>query len=118
MTAPDHAGPRTWIHGDLHPGNQLARDGRIVAVVDWGDVAAGDPAADLATAWWSLPVHAHEVLVVEYGGVDVATWRRAAAWAATIAAYLLDQGPRVGDPAILAMAERTVRRLAASASGR
>jgi aminoglycoside phosphotransferase (APT) family kinase protein len=40
-----------WIHGDLLPGNLLARDGRMTAVIDWGGVGVGDPAADLIPAW-------------------------------------------------------------------
>jgi aminoglycoside phosphotransferase (APT) family kinase protein len=38
------------LHGDYWPGNVLWRDGRLVAVLDWEDVAVGDPLADLATA--------------------------------------------------------------------
>jgi aminoglycoside phosphotransferase (APT) family kinase protein len=111
LAAPVHDGPRLWLHGDLHPGNQLVGDGRLVAIVDWGDVSAGDPAADLATAWWTLPTSAHEAFRRAYGGVDDATWRRAAAWAAAIASYLLQEGPRVGDPALVSIAHRTARRL-------
>lgn len=106
-----HDGPATWIHGDLHPGNQLADAGDLVAVVDWGDVAAGDPAADLATAWWTLPVAAHDTFRAAYGGIDDATWRRGMGWAAAIALYLLKEGPAVGDPALVAMGRRTVARL-------
>jgi aminoglycoside phosphotransferase (APT) family kinase protein len=40
-----------WIHGDLHPGNVLVNAGRVSAVIDFGDLAAGDPATDWATAW-------------------------------------------------------------------
>lgn len=40
-----------WIHGDLLPGNLLAHDGRMTAVIDWGGVGVGDPAADLIPAW-------------------------------------------------------------------
>jgi aminoglycoside phosphotransferase (APT) family kinase protein len=29
------AGPPVWLHGDLHPGNLLVRDGRLAAVIDW-----------------------------------------------------------------------------------
>ncbi|MCA9570102.1 MAG: phosphotransferase [Myxococcales bacterium] len=42
------AGPRVWVHGDLHPYNVLVRDGRLSAVLDWGDLFGGDPAPDLA----------------------------------------------------------------------
>lgn len=44
--------PRRWVHGDLHPGNLLfAPDGSLAAVVDFGDLCAGDPAVDLACTW-------------------------------------------------------------------
>lgn len=111
LEAPRHEAPLTWIHGDLHPGNQLVHDGQLVAIVDWGDVAAGDPAADLATAWWTLPVDAHVVFRDAYGGIAEATWARAVGWAAAIAAYVLKEGPAVGDPALVAMAHRTAARL-------
>jgi aminoglycoside phosphotransferase (APT) family kinase protein len=32
-----------WLHGDLHPANILIDDGRISAVIDFGDLTAGDP---------------------------------------------------------------------------
>ncbi len=37
----------TWTHLDLHGANILTRDGRLAAILDWGDLAAGDPATDL-----------------------------------------------------------------------
>ncbi|HYI33547.1 MAG TPA: aminoglycoside phosphotransferase family protein [Glaciibacter sp.] len=49
-TPPWSADP-VWLHGDLHPGNLLVRDGRLSGVVDFGDLTAGDPATDLALAW-------------------------------------------------------------------
>ena len=36
------------IHADLGPEHLLVRDGRLVGVIDWGDVALGDPALDYA----------------------------------------------------------------------
>lgn len=42
--------PPAIVHGDFWPGNVLWRDDRLVAVVDWEDVAFADPLADLATA--------------------------------------------------------------------
>jgi aminoglycoside phosphotransferase (APT) family kinase protein len=45
-----------WIHGDLHPGNLLVDSGgRLSAVIDFGDLAAGDPATDLSVIWMLLP---------------------------------------------------------------
>jgi aminoglycoside phosphotransferase (APT) family kinase protein len=111
VAAPAHPGPRVWIHGDLHPGNQLVADGQLHAVVDWGDVAGGDPAADLATAWWTLPVDVHDVFRAAYGGIGDAVWSRGVGWAAAIALYLLKEGPATGDQALVAMGRRTVARL-------
>ena len=34
------------IHGDLGAEHMLVRDGRLAAVIDWGDAAVGDPALD------------------------------------------------------------------------
>ena len=38
-------------HGHLIPGNVVVRDGRLVAVVDWGCASLADPALDLVAAW-------------------------------------------------------------------
>lgn len=38
------------LHGDYWPGNILWQDGELAAVIDWEDVAFGDPLADLANA--------------------------------------------------------------------
>ncbi|WP_084074364.1 phosphotransferase [Demequina sp. NBRC 110052] len=37
----------TWAHLDLHGGNVLSDRGRLAAILDWGDLGAGDPATDL-----------------------------------------------------------------------
>jgi aminoglycoside phosphotransferase (APT) family kinase protein len=46
-----------WLHGDLHPRNVLVERGRLSAVVDWGDVTAGDVATDLASIWMLFAEH-------------------------------------------------------------
>lgn len=82
--------PPVWIHGDLHAANMLVDDGTISAIIDFGDVCAGDPATDLSCAWglFDDPVH-RDVLRSSAGDVDDATWRRAEAWALHFAlAYL------------------------------
>ena len=48
VAAPLHPGPPVWLHGDLHPGNVIVRNDRIVSVVDWGDITSGDPARNAA----------------------------------------------------------------------
>jgi len=43
--------PPVWTHGDLLPGNLLARAGRLAAVIDFAGLGVGDPACDLMIAW-------------------------------------------------------------------
>ncbi|WP_062205625.1 phosphotransferase [Demequina salsinemoris] len=40
----------TWAHLDLHGGNVLTREGRLEALLDWGDLGVADPATDLGQA--------------------------------------------------------------------
>lgn len=84
VDAPVAAGPGLWLHGDVHPGNLVVRDGRLVAVVDFGDLCAGDRASDLAVAWMLFDGPARLELRAAAGArrpIDDATWRRARAWA-------------------------------------
>lgn len=92
-TAADWDGPELWVHGDLHPHNLLAdADGGLAAVIDWGDVTAGDPACDLATAWLTFDRAGRERFIARAnlsGAYDEATWLRARAWALHLALFLL-----------------------------
>jgi aminoglycoside phosphotransferase (APT) family kinase protein len=72
-----------WLHGDLLPGNLLARDGRLVAVIDFALVGVGDPACDLLPAWALLQGPARHRFRLETG-VDDSTWSRGRGWALTI----------------------------------
>jgi aminoglycoside phosphotransferase (APT) family kinase protein len=93
---PGHAGPPVWVHGDLHPFNLLVTPGpagdRLSAVVDFGDVTAGDPAVDLATAWLSFDREARAAfrrhVTAQDGSLDPHTWGRARGWAVSIASAL------------------------------
>ena len=40
--------PGVLLHGDLKPPHVFAEDGSFVGLIDWGDVAVGDPRYDLA----------------------------------------------------------------------
>jgi aminoglycoside phosphotransferase (APT) family kinase protein len=84
--APPWHGPPSWIHGDLHPANILVHDGALSAVIDFGDLSAGDPANDLAVAWmlFSTQQRARFRCEAGYAGDDP-SWRRGRAWAITIA---------------------------------
>jgi aminoglycoside phosphotransferase (APT) family kinase protein len=83
--APRWTGPPLWIHGDLHAGNVLVADGRISAVVDFGDLTAGDPATDLAIGWMMLPASARSQFRSSArqppDTIDDDTWLRARGWA-------------------------------------
>ena len=46
---PAHNQP-VLLHGDYWPGNVLARGGQVVAVIDWEDMARGDPLIGLANS--------------------------------------------------------------------
>jgi aminoglycoside phosphotransferase (APT) family kinase protein len=74
-----------WLHADLHTANVLVTAGRISAVVDFGDICAGDPANDLAIAWMmfdeSERAAFHASASAGESGVDDAMWQRGAAWA-------------------------------------
>jgi aminoglycoside phosphotransferase (APT) family kinase protein len=83
---------RVWIHGDLHPGNILVDNGRLIALIDFGDVTAGDPAYDLAASWMLFDAAGRERFrAATRGRYDEQTWIRARAWAAYISLVLLTQ---------------------------
>jgi aminoglycoside phosphotransferase (APT) family kinase protein len=80
LAAPAPASPDVWVHADLMPGNLIVRDGRLVAVIDFETVTAGDPAVDLVTAWNLLPRIAREPYRQALD-VDDAEWVRGRGWA-------------------------------------
>jgi aminoglycoside phosphotransferase (APT) family kinase protein len=87
-------GPPVWLHGDLHPANILVDHGRISAVIDFGDITAGDPAADLAVAWMLLPAAARLAFRAAYAGArqhgaNQDLWDRARGWALALALVFL-----------------------------
>ncbi len=89
VATPAWTGPPLWLHGDLHPLNVLVHEGRLSAVIDFGDVTAGDPATDLSVAWMLFDPPARRAFRAAVGGVDDDTWRRARGWAVSLAlAYL------------------------------
>lgn len=99
LAAEPWARESVWLHGDAHPANLLAtRDDRprLGAIVDWGDLTAGDPAVDLAAGWLAFNATdraAYRSAYVAAGGADdAATWVRARGWAVLLAGSMLGDG--------------------------
>lgn len=107
--------PAVWIHGDLHGLNVLTDHGRLSGVIDWGDMARGDPATDLYGLWMLLPDSAaRAAALAAYGGVSGATLQRARGWAVTMGAVMVEAG-LINDPGLAVMGERTLRAVAEEA---
>lgn len=92
-------GPALWLHGDLHPSNMLTVDGRISAIIDFGDLTSGDPATDLAIAWMMFPKAERDVFRTA-AAIDDRTWRRAAGWALNLSLAYLTGDDSTSMPAI------------------
>jgi aminoglycoside phosphotransferase (APT) family kinase protein len=111
VAAPQWAGPPTWIHGDLHPGN-LVVDGRgLSAVIDFGDLASGDPATDLSVAWMLLPAASRSIFRASAGAsggsIGDDTWLRARGWAVLLGLVFL--GHSRNDAAMGALGQTTIQ---------
>jgi aminoglycoside phosphotransferase (APT) family kinase protein len=89
---PGWAGPRVWVHGDLHPANVVVDGGTLAGVVDFGALHAGDPAWDLAAAWLLLPEGGAARFFDRYARADDGTVRRARGLAAMKCLFLMEMG--------------------------
>ncbi|HEU4755035.1 MAG TPA: aminoglycoside phosphotransferase family protein [Agromyces sp.] len=127
IAAPEWAGAPRWVHGDPHPGNLLlerasdadvdadagvdarAAGWRLTAILDFGDLTAGDPATDLAAAWLVFDAVGRASFrhrVERLRPTDAADWARARGWALAMGSAIVDaigtDGPigRVGAHAL------------------
>jgi aminoglycoside phosphotransferase (APT) family kinase protein len=110
LASPAHSGQPLWIHGDLHPLNLLAHDGRLTGVIDFGDITSGDPATDLAVAWMLFEPSDRPRFRSAYGRADDATWERARGWAISLAtSYMAYSGdnPLMGEIGIVTIERLT-----------
>jgi aminoglycoside phosphotransferase (APT) family kinase protein len=109
VSAPGWEHEPVWVHADLDRRNVLVRDGRLAAVLDWGGVGVGDPAADVMVAWKLVDAEERERFR-ELVGVDDATWLRARGWLVSQALsalgyYTLDTNPAIVGEATRWLAE-------------
>ncbi|MET9400972.1 aminoglycoside phosphotransferase family protein [Kitasatospora sp. NPDC002965] len=107
LRLPERAGPPTWIHGDLSPGNLLLTGQHLGGVLDFGQTGVGDPTVDLIAAWNLLPGSARPVFRTALA-VDDATWERGRAWALSIALIQLPYY-RTTNPPLAANARHVLR---------
>ena len=73
------SGPGVWVHGDVAAGNLLVKGGKLIAVIDFGQLATGDPACDVAIAWTLFRGASREVFRTALSSHE-ATWSRGRGW--------------------------------------
>jgi len=111
LDAPVWTGTPVWIHTDLLRPNLLVQEGRLDAVIDFGGVGVGDPAADVIAAW---SVFSRTGRGVFRGALDVddGTWNRARGFALHQAAMIIPYYAET-NPEFVALAKRTVEEVLA-----
>jgi aminoglycoside phosphotransferase (APT) family kinase protein len=102
-------GAPVWLHADLHPANLIVREGRLAAVIDFGDLTSGDLAIDVSVAWMIWEPDARESLRAGAGAgppTNDVTWARARGWALSLAvAYLAHSA---GSPWMARLGRQTI----------
>jgi aminoglycoside phosphotransferase (APT) family kinase protein len=111
LEAPAWDGTPVWIHTDLLRPNVLVDRGRLCAVIDFGSVGVGDPAADVIAAW---SVFSQSGRATFRGALDVddGTWNRARGYALHQAVLIIPYYAET-NPEFVALAKRTVEEVLA-----
>lgn len=109
LAAPVSENPR-WLHGDLHARNVLVDNGRISAIIDWGDITSGDVATDLAGVWSLFDNADARRIALQAYGANVDQIARARAWAVNFGVLLLATG-LVDHPRYAVMGADILRRV-------
>lgn len=112
LQVPAWSGSPLWIHGDLKPGNLLAKGRRLSAVIDFGCLGVGDPACDLQVAWSFLSPETRRVFRAALQ-VDEATWARGRGWALSVALIALPYY-RHTNPVLAAISQSTIDQVLAA----
>ena len=92
--------------GNLFGPNLLVRDGRLNAVIDFGGVGIGDPAADVIPAWSVFNKVGRDAFRHALD-VDDNTWIRARGYALHQALMIIPYYPQT-NPEFVTLAKRTI----------
>lgn len=85
-----------WIHGDVAIGNLLVIDGKLNAVIDFGNMAVGDSSCDYVMAWTYFDQISRQTFINSLQ-LDKETLYRARAWALWKALISLSDSTRRED---------------------
>lgn len=111
LAVPEYTGPPVWLHGDSHPANLLVdAASRLSAILDFGDITAGDPASDLAVAWLAFDADGRS----DYRAArdpDDALWARGRGWAVALTSAFLERSD--DNPAMRAIGDHALAELLA-----
>jgi aminoglycoside phosphotransferase (APT) family kinase protein len=69
-----------WVHGDVAPTNLIVKNGKLMAVIDFGGLGVGDPACDYAIGWTFFDRESR-IVFRNVLAVNDQTWNRARGWA-------------------------------------
>jgi aminoglycoside phosphotransferase (APT) family kinase protein len=109
LESPAWEGTPVWIHCDLLRPNLLVRDGRLCAVIDFGAIGVGDPAADVTAAWSVFGPTGRQLFRAALA-VDDDTWNRARGFAILQMIMIIPYYPET-NPEFVAMAKRTIEEI-------
>ncbi len=109
LKAPE-AEDNLWVHGDLHPKNILVNNGKIVSVIDWGDLTSGDVASDLASIWMLFDTFSKRKAFILHYQPTPDLLARAKGWAIFYGTILLDIG-LADDEEFATIGRQTLERL-------
>jgi aminoglycoside phosphotransferase (APT) family kinase protein len=109
LTAPSWSRTPTWVHTDLLRPNLLVEAGTLRAVIDFGNIGVGDPAADVIAAWsvFNAPGRRQFRSVLN---VDDATWDRSRGYALHQAVLIIPYYAKT-NAGFVATAKRTVEQV-------
>jgi len=99
-----------WIHGDLHPRNVLVNEGKLSAIIDWGDITSGDVATDLASIWMLFEDGDTRSKAIQLYDMDDALLARTKGWVIYFATVFFQSGLS-DNPRHVSIGKKTFSRL-------